>query len=111
MEKSNLPDIVSQKADDLLEKADEEDLVHGLLSLLPAGGFLDKFLFRRIRKHARQRLEEFHIKFAEQLSNLDDQKVDKEFLESEEFDTLVMKIVSNAYSSEVDHLFRLIPSS
>jgi hypothetical protein len=32
--------------------------------------------------------------FAKQLSELDENKIDKEFLDSEEFDTLVMKVVA-----------------
>jgi hypothetical protein len=94
MNYNRLSKSVIQKADAVLQEAEQEDLVHGLLSLLPAGGFLDSVLFRRIRKRARRRLEEFHLRFAEQLSRLDEQKVDKDFLKSDEFDILVMKVVA-----------------
>ena len=94
MDYNRLTKSVIQKADAVLQEAEQEDLVHGLLSLLPAGGFLDSILFRRIRKRARRRLEEFHLRFAEQLSRLDEQKVDKDFLNSDEFDILVMKVVA-----------------
>jgi hypothetical protein len=94
MDYNRLSKSIIQKADAVLQEAEQEDLMHGLLSLLPAGGFLDSVLFRRIRKRARQRLEEFHVRFAEQLSSLDEQKVDKDFLKSDEFDILVMKVVA-----------------
>ena len=94
MDYKKLPKVIEQKADDMLERAENEELVHGLLSLLPAGGFLDSVLFRRIKQRARKRLEEFHLVFAKQLSDLDENKIDKDFLDSEEFDTLVMKVVA-----------------
>ena len=94
MDYKELPKAIEKKADYLLERAESEELVHGLLSLLPAGGFLDNVLFRRIKQSARKRLEEFHVVFAKQLSNLDENKIDKDFLDSEEFDTLVMKVVA-----------------
>jgi len=94
MDYKKLPKVIEQKADDMLERAENEEIVHGLLSLLPTGGFLDSVLFRRIKQSARKRLEEFHVVFAKQLSDLDENKVDKDFLDSEEFDTLVMKVVA-----------------
>ena len=94
MDYKKLPKVIEKKADDMLERAENEEIVHGLLSLLPAGGFLDNVLFRRIKQRARKRLEEFHVVFAKQLSDLDETKIDKDFLDSEEFDTLVMKVVA-----------------
>lgn len=94
MDYSKLPKIIEKKADDLLERAENEETFHALLSLLPAGGFLDNLLFRRIKQSARKRLEEFHMVFAKQLSDLDEKKIDKNFLASEEFDTLIMKVVA-----------------
>lgn len=94
MDYKELPKAIEKKADYLLERAEDEEVIHGLLSLLPAGGFLDNALFRRIKQNARKRLEEFHLMFAKQLSELDENKIDKEFLDSEEFDTLVMKVVA-----------------
>jgi hypothetical protein len=94
MDYNKLSKSIIKKADAVLQEAEQEDLVHGLLSLLPAGGFLDSVLFRRIRKRARQRLEEFHVRFAEQIASLDEQKVDKDFLKSDDFDILVMKVVA-----------------
>lgn len=94
MDYSRLPKVIEKKADDVLERAENEEIVHGLLSLLPAGGFLDSALFRRTKQRARKRVEEFHLVFAKQLSDLDENKIDKGFLDSEEFDTLVMKVVA-----------------
>lgn len=94
MDNDRLYKSVIRKADELFEEAEQEDIVHGLLSLLPGGGFLDSVLFRRIRKSARKRIEEFHVLFAEQLAKLDEEKMDKDFLESDEFDVLVMKVVA-----------------
>ena len=94
MDYKELPKAIEKKADYLLERAEDEEVIHGLLSLLPAGGFLDNALFRRIKQNARKRLEEFHLVFAKQLSELDENKIDNEFLDSEEFDTLVMKVVA-----------------
>ena len=106
-----LSKVIEQKADDILERAEGEEVVHGLLSLLPAGGFLDKVLFRRIKQRARKRLEEFHVVFAKQLSYLDESKIDKEFLDSEEFDTLIMKVVAStvwAHSEEKRAFLRAV---
>lgn len=94
MEKNEIVNVVAKKADTLLEAGDSEDTIHGLLSLLPGGGFLDSVLFRRVKQAARKRLEEFHEKMANDLKFLQEAKIDKEFLESEEFDYLVMKVVS-----------------
>jgi hypothetical protein len=94
MDSNKLPKIIEKKADDILAQAEQDDVVHGLLSLLPAGGFLDSVLFKRIKKNARERLEEFHIKFARELSRLNEEKVDNKVLDSPEFDALVMKVVA-----------------
>ena len=94
MDHNRLYKSIISKADEMLEEAEQESIVHGLLSLLPAGGFLDSVLFRRIRESARTRIEEFHIHFAEQLDKLDGEKLDKSFLDSDEFDVLVMKVVA-----------------
>ncbi len=104
-----LPEVINRKADELLEWAEGEDVIHGLLSLLPAGGFLDALLFKRMEKSARQRLEELHLKFANDLSKLDESKVDKEYLKSEEFDVLLMKVVAKTiweHSEEQRNYFR-----
>lgn len=94
MKLKNLPKVISSKADDLLESAEKEDLVHGLLGLLPAGGVLDTILFRRIKNSAKVRLEEFNCSISAELNNINENKVDKKFIESEEFDSLVMNVVA-----------------
>jgi hypothetical protein len=80
MEKKDLTQTLKEKADNVLEAAEGENTVHGLLNLLPAGGLLDAVLFRRVKRRARERLEEFHFKVAQEISRLDEEKIDRSFM-------------------------------
>jgi hypothetical protein len=108
--RTEITKIVREKTNSVLEAADAEDTVHGLLSLLPGGGLLDSVLFRRVRRRARERLEEFQSKAAQEIGMLKESKVDHTFLESEEFDALVMKVVARTvweHSEEKRRFLRL----
>jgi hypothetical protein len=102
---------ISRSADILLQKIEKEDVFHGLVGLIPGGALLDALLFRRIKKKARERIEEFSDKFENQIKEISEDKLDKGFLQSDEFEGLILKVIEKTateHSEDKRNYFRSI---
>lgn len=62
-----------------------ENKLRALLSLAPWGGFIDKLLFYNRDKVEVEKIKDFLIDLSNEVSKLAKNKIDKTFLESEEF--------------------------
>lgn len=109
---SNLPSEV----EDVLTRASEAYVqnisLRALIQLIPhIGGALDVMLSSKSIEYQRTRLEEFMRQTKEALERLDGEKIDKDFLESEEFEHLFIAAVNaviRSYEREKITLFRNI---
>ena len=85
---------------ELSKRYDNNMIVRTIVNLIPhIGGALDTVLSSKWKHYHSIRVEDFLNKLGTELSTLNDNVVNKQFLESEEFYDLIYRIVSNAFSS------------
>lgn len=88
---SDIKDLVTKELPKNLK--DTEAKGRGILSSLPLGGLIDKLLFHNKDKKEVKQLAIYILDIENELSKLDQSKLDKDFLKTEEFYCLFKKIL------------------
>lgn len=85
---------------ELSKRYDNNTIARTIVNLIPhIGGALDTALSSKWTHYHSVRVDDFLNKIATEISTLNDNVINKQFLESEEFYDLIYRIVSNAFLS------------
>lgn len=85
---------------ELSKRYDNNTIARTIVNLIPhIGGALDTVLSSKWTHYHSIRVEDFQKKIVTEISTLNENAVNKQFLETEEFYDLIYRIVSNAFSS------------
>ena len=94
---TRMMDILTEMSENYSEAA----LGRALINLFPGGSSIDLLLTSRWDSYKKKRLEELVGYFKKELKRLDASKVDKTFLESEEFYDIIQRVIYDSLVSRI----------
>jgi len=107
LSEEQLPDKLSEKLAQASEAYAQNTWLRALINLIPhIGSSLDIILASRGEIH-KKRMFEFLKNLKEELSNIEEEKIDKAYLETEEFSDILLKLMEASMKSRDREKIRL----
>lgn len=91
---------MNDKYDEISTSYHDLPTIRAIVQLIPhVGGSLDTLLASRAEKLASKRIEKFIDETKQKLDNIDESKIDKEFIRTEEFEEVLRDIINKVKQS------------